>query len=333
VIDLSGRNQSSITISCSLFHGFTLMRFTIPSMLIIASIVAPLSAGQDGPANPKVRREATESASPAPRSLSLNFPPSTIAQFRAICIDCHDTDGRGAAGREFAPEIPDFTNLRWQGLRPDQDLRHSILEGKGRSMPPMRAKIKPDDAVHLVELIRGFGGGRLVIPDQAESDNERSRPAAIPPNTVPGTEALNSRATTTTPRMNPETSRREAAGGFYRRSCRKCHGDEGKGDPLRSVVPAIPDFTNRHWQESRSKSQLAASILEGKNTHMPAFGSKLGTMKVEELVSYVRSFVPSYRDPIGSQSEDFEKRLDDLQREFGELRRAYRELSPPPSPK
>jgi hypothetical protein len=99
---------------------------------------------------------------------------------------------------------------------------------------------------------------------------------------------------------------------------------------MRGLIPSIPDFTNRHWQEGTSKAQLAASILEGKSTHMPAFRSKLGTVQVDELVAYVRAFVPSQRDSIGHQSEDFERRLTDLQREFDELRRAYRGLSPLP---
>jgi mono/diheme cytochrome c family protein len=117
---------------------------------------------------------------------------------------------------------------------------------------------------------------------------------------------------------------------MFAESCRKCHGADGKGDPLRAALPTIPDFTNRNWQQSTSKTQLAASILEGKSAHMPAFRSKLGATQVEELVAYVRSFVPSHRDSIEPKSEDFERQLTNLRREFDLLRRAYRELSPPP---
>jgi hypothetical protein len=98
---------------------------------------------------------------------------------------------------------------------------------------------------------------------------------------------------------------------------------------MRGLLPGIPDFTNSRWQEGVSRAQLAASILEGKSTHMPAFRSKIGVARVEELVAYVRSFDPSQRDPIGHQSEDFARRFAELRKEFDELRRAYRELSPP----
>jgi mono/diheme cytochrome c family protein len=305
------------------------MRFLISSILVIVLIVAPLYAGHEGASDPEVRGEASELEARAPDGLSSSYPPATVAQFRANCIDCHDPDGRGEGGRLLTRDIPDFTDLRWQGSRADPDLRVSILEGKGGSMPAMRAKIKPDDAVRLVALVRGFGGGRLVIPDQAKKDPALSRPVGPPTNRVHGSQASPSSAAPAT-RMVPEASRREAADGVYRLSCRKCHGGDGKGSSMRELLPSIPDFTNPHWQEGTSKAQLTASILEGKSTHMPAFRSKLGTTPVDELVAYVRAFVPSHRDPSEPHSEDFEKRLTDLQREFDELRRTYRELSSSP---
>jgi mono/diheme cytochrome c family protein len=300
------------------------MRLIIPVLLLTASIVAPLFAGPEGAVDPKVRGEAQELASRTPDRPSSNYPPATIAQFRANCVDCHDLDGRGEDGRQLIRSVPDFTDLRWQGSRVDDDLRRSILEGKGRSMPPMRAKISPDDAARLVSLVRGFGGGRLVIPDQEERE-----PAPAP---APSRPSRPLTGAAPAPRRNPEASRK-AAEGVYRQSCRKCHGDDGKGGPLRSLLPSVPDFTNPHWQAGKSKAQLAASILEGKSTHMPAFRSKIGTAQVDELVAYVRAFVPSRRDSIEPQSEEFERRLTDLRREFDELRRAYREISPASSPR
>jgi mono/diheme cytochrome c family protein len=305
------------------------MRLILPVILMTVSIVAPLAAGPGEPADPQGRGVAPGSASQAPERPSASYPPATIAQFLAICVDCHDSDGRGEGGREVVKGVPDFTDLRWQGSRADEDLRRSILEGKGRSMPAMRAKIKPDDASRLVSLVRGFGGGRLVIPDQSEGSPTPPQPVRPPTDKVPSPEPLSSRGASAS-RKNPEAIRREAAKAAFRLSCRKCHGDDGKGDPLRAALPSIPDFTNRQWQQNTSKAQLTASILEGKSTHMPAFRSKLGNAQVDELVAYVRAFVPSQRKSIGHQPEDFERRLAELQKEFDELRRAYRELSPPP---
>jgi mono/diheme cytochrome c family protein len=308
---------------------FSIISLIFPTIIIAALLATPLCADPKEPADPNIREDAPRSASRAQEQPSSSFSPATIAQFRANCIDCHDLDGRGEGGRQITQAVPDFTDLRWQGSRADEDLRRSILEGKGRSMPAMRAKIKPDDANRLVPLVRGFGGGRLVIPDQPEENPTPPKPVRPPTDKVPNPEALPSRAASVS-RKNPEAIRREAAKAAFRLSCRKCHGDDGKGGSMRGLFPSIPDFTSRHWQDGTSKDQLTASILEGKSTHMPAFRSKLGTAQVDDLVAYVRAFVSSQRDSIGHQPDDFEKRLAELQKEFEELHRAYRGLSPSP---
>ncbi len=305
------------------------MRLILPVILMTASIVAPLAAGPGEPADPQGRGVAPGSASQAPERSSASYPPATIAQFLGSCVDCHDSDGRGEGGREVVKGVPDFTDLRWQGSRSDADLRRSILEGKGSSMPAMRAKIKPDDASRLVSLVRGFGGGRLVISEQPGGDGASSGAKVPPTDKVPGHEASPSRVAPAS-RRDSEASKRAATVRMFEQSCRKCHGADGKGDPLRATFPSIPDFTNRQWQQNTSKAQLTASILEGKSTHMPAFRSKLGNAQVDELVAYVRAFVPSQRESIGHQTEDFERRVAELQKEFDELRRAYRGLSPSP---
>jgi mono/diheme cytochrome c family protein len=178
-------------------------------------------------------------------------------------------------------------------------------------MPAMRAKIKPDDASRLVSLVRGFRGGRLVIPDRPQRDPAPSSPVVPPTDTVRGAGALPSRGARE-PSGDSEASRREVAATVFRQSCRKCHGDDGKGEPMRGLIPGIPGFTNISWQGGVSKAQLSASILEGKNTHMPAFRARLGSVRVDELVAYIRSFAPSRRDPIGHQPEDFERRFAEL---------------------
>src|SRR5262249_37632960 len=68
-------------------------------------------------------------------------PAGPIDVFRASCLECHDSDGRGAAGRDLLPEIPDFTDVRWQASRSDDALSRSILRGKGKSMPRMKDKL------------------------------------------------------------------------------------------------------------------------------------------------------------------------------------------------
>jgi mono/diheme cytochrome c family protein len=83
--------------------------------------------------------------------------------------------------------------------------------------------------------------------------------------------------------------------------CTQCHGADGKGAPGRAgagtpaavAMPEIPDFTNRPWQLSRSNVQLAVSILEGKNQHMPANRGMVNDELARELVGIVRGFAPA----------------------------------------
>src|SRR2546429_96407 len=52
---------------------------------------------------------------------------------------------------------------------------------------------------------------------------------------------------------------------LFARTCSQCHGGDGGGGPGRAGGPGgfamseIPDFTNRSWQQSRSKIQLIIS--------------------------------------------------------------------------
>ena len=53
--------------------------------------------------------------------------------------------------RKVMPNVPDFTDPKWQTSRPSAELAHSILEGKGPFMLPMKGKLAPvdvDPAVH-----------------------------------------------------------------------------------------------------------------------------------------------------------------------------------------
>jgi hypothetical protein len=57
-------------------------------------------------------------------------------------------------------------------------------------------------------------------------------------------------------------------------------------------IPDVPNFTNIHWQASRSDGQIARIILEGRGAVMPPFR---GTLTLEEswaMARYLRTFVP-----------------------------------------
>jgi hypothetical protein len=124
-------------------------------------------------------------------------------------------------------------------------------------------------------------------------------------------------------------------------------------------MPEIPDFTNRPWQQSRSNVQLAISILEGKNQHMPANRGMVSDEVARELVAYVRTFAPAPQPapakvasapppaapgpagtpaaptataaaPTYTPTGDFEVDFDNLARQFEYYQRQMRELASAP---
>src|SRR5579862_5097021 len=102
----------------------------------------------------------------SPQSLSvpslIASQPTTAAgntvkdHFVQSCARCHGKDGKGNEAREDLPNIPDFTNHKWQGERTDAQLVASILEGKGKEMPSFASKFGPERAQELVAYIRQF---------------------------------------------------------------------------------------------------------------------------------------------------------------------------------
>jgi mono/diheme cytochrome c family protein len=63
------------------------------------------------------------------------------------------------------PAIPDFTDPKWQVSRSDAEVGHSILEGKGQLMLPMKDKfaLTHADVKEMVAFVRGFGSGKQVL--------------------------------------------------------------------------------------------------------------------------------------------------------------------------
>jgi mono/diheme cytochrome c family protein len=99
-------------------------------------------------------------------------PRSIKALYKMRCLKCHGANGKGGPMRDTLPEIPDFTRSNWHQKRSDGQLQASILEGKGKGMPPFEGKIGKKQAKGLVSYIRRFvrGGAknRPVREDQFE---------------------------------------------------------------------------------------------------------------------------------------------------------------------
>lgn len=121
-----------------------------------------------------VRAFSVRPVSPAPPP---NVPPPaapvTAAMtpahvYRAYCLACHGADGRGESVRKAMPEIPDFTDPKWQSSRTDAELGHSILDGKGKFMLPMKDKLGQTDVEQMVRYVRAFREGKQVVAVEPE---------------------------------------------------------------------------------------------------------------------------------------------------------------------
>ena len=281
------------------------------------------SDGQSTPS--RVNRPTSGGSKVAQRDHTELDRARSIELYRTHCVDCHEADGRGVSSRELMRRIPDFTRPEWHVAHDDDQMRQVIRDGKG-SMPPMKDKLGPEDVVHLVSLVRNFRGGGQVIAEAPEEQEESRKPPE--PRELTGPPQAD-------PRSLPVASRSASASAVP-------SSDASRGFPavLRCLpwcgwtreryarqIPAIPDFASADWQARRSDAQLAASILEGKGTAMPAFVGKLGDVQAHDVVSYVRSFAVSKAGPITRRSTDFRRRFDQLRDEFEQLDRQYRALS------
>jgi mono/diheme cytochrome c family protein len=249
-----------------------------------------------------------------------------IERYRLHCINCHEEDGRGEGSRDVMRRIPDFTRPEWHAQRDDGQMLDVILKGKG-SMPSMKAKLRPEDAMLLVGLVRNFKGGRQVIPDETDTPTDSPKPAESPKATEPVQSSAPSPRTALAPTSGATVPRADPGRALFLRLCVDCHGGAGRGDAMGAGAPRPPDFAAPDWQSTRSDIQLMISIREGKGSVMPAFGAKLGDTQVRDLVAHVRSFSPIKVAPIPRPSSEFRRRIEELRRKMGELEGEYRAVS------
>jgi hypothetical protein len=95
--------------------------------------------------------------------------------FTRYCIRCHAADGRGVWD---IPNIPNFTNVRWQASRSDAQIARIVLEGRGAVMPPFRGTLTLEEAWGMARYLRTFvPGTETPRPDLGpEKKGERELP-------------------------------------------------------------------------------------------------------------------------------------------------------------
>jgi len=128
-----------------------------------------------------------------------------------------------------------------------------------------------------------------------------------------------------------------AAGATFGTLCIACHGMDGRGTAVRIAMPALPDFTSRDWHTSKSNSQLATSIMEGKGL-MPAWNAQVTADRARDLALYVRSFggpdLIAETEPASAPSMvEFDNQMQALRQKFDDIEKQLQALAAaPPRP-
>jgi hypothetical protein len=103
-----------------------------------------------------------------------------IGLYNRYCVRCHGVDGRGVWD---IPDVPNFTNGRWQASRSDGQLARAILEGRGAVMPPWRGTLSLEEAWAMALYLRTF------LPGTEASRPDFSAPVQASPATGSSTQS------------------------------------------------------------------------------------------------------------------------------------------------
>lgn len=82
---------------------------------------------------------------------------------------------------------------------------------------------------------------------------------------------------------------------IYTVNCMSCHGTPGKSNYLNLVPPPGDPATNKI--QRNKDGEIFYKVTTGKG-QMPSFGSVLSTSEIWTVISYVRSFNPTYKQEV-----------------------------------
>ena len=80
---------------------------------------------------------------------------------------------------------------------------------------------------------------------------------------------------------------------LYKRYCRGCHGEEGKGEGV-LFAPPVNDFTKKGYIDQLPDSYLLLAIAKGgpainNSSYMPGWEGALSMQEMLDLIAYLRS--------------------------------------------
>lgn len=108
---------------------------------------------------------------------------AVAALYNRYCIRCHGVDGRGVWD---IPDVPNFTNPRWQMSRSDNQLARIIVEGRGAVMPPFRGTLSLEEACAMGRYLRTFMPGTEISRPAQDKIEKPPLPSPPEPSTSGG---------------------------------------------------------------------------------------------------------------------------------------------------
>jgi mono/diheme cytochrome c family protein len=105
-----------------------------------------------------------------------------MSLYNRYCVRCHGIDGRGVWD---IPDVPDFTDPRWQTSRPEPQIVSIIMEGRGAVMPRFRGTFTLEEAWGMARYLRTFvPGTEMPRPDVGRASAAQVAAQPAPPLTV-----------------------------------------------------------------------------------------------------------------------------------------------------
>ncbi len=213
--------------------------------------------------------------------------PATIPPARAI--------------RRFALRCRNFrTSLRPPGKNPEpmRILPIPFWKAKGKFMLPMTDKLGSVDVKQMVALVRGFKGGKQVIPLETPKAPGPPAPVVVTaPTAILSTPGLPTRdSCVEEPLVAPSdesAARIRIGASIFQQYCIVCHGPDGTGSIMRPSMPRsrtsrVRPFT-RNIPTLRSRS--ASWMARGRS--MPANRGRVTDEQATDLMAYIRAFGPT----------------------------------------
>ncbi|NBD07478.1 MULTISPECIES: cytochrome c [Corallococcus] len=79
---------------------------------------------------------------------------------------------------------------------------------------------------------------------------------------------------------------------LWDKSCKGCHGADGRAQTRMGKKESIPDMSRASWQKAESDAELRGVIANGSsdNPKMKAYKDKLTPEQIDALVGYIRTF-------------------------------------------